>query len=110
EYWFKPVEEWLPAPVVRIKDIRTKKVLEFPKIQDTEEVGIEQQLASGVYGTEDSVPRASRNDGVVPIADDHSKDTNNNVVVVCKILKEQQIVLKTRRLSPSLPLASVIKF
>ncbi|MDF5714824.1 MAG: hypothetical protein PUP93_13300 [Rhizonema sp. NSF051] len=36
EYWFKPCVEWLPAPVVRIKDIRTKKVIEFPLIQDIE--------------------------------------------------------------------------
>ena len=76
EYWFKPVEEWLPEPVVRIKEIRTKKVLEFPKILDTEEVGIEQQLAS--------------NDEVVLITDDHETDANNNHVVVSKILIEQQ--------------------
>ncbi|MBO3463094.1 hypothetical protein G7B40_038010 [Aetokthonos hydrillicola Thurmond2011] len=42
EYSFKPVEEWLPEPVVRKTDIRTKKVVEFPKVQDTEEL----QLAS----------------------------------------------------------------
>ena len=64
EYSFKPVEEWLPeplrvrqsptegnppsaldSPVVRKTDIRTKKVLEFPKVQDTEEVS-ELQLTS----------------------------------------------------------------
>ncbi|MBO3463464.1 hypothetical protein G7B40_039330 [Aetokthonos hydrillicola Thurmond2011] len=46
EYSFKPVEEWLPEPVVRKTDIRTKKVVEFPGIQGTEEVGNEPQLAS----------------------------------------------------------------
>ena len=76
EYWFKPVEEWLPAPVVRIKDIRTKKIIEFPKIQNIEETESEQQLHS--------------NNGVVLIADDHETDTNNNHVVVNKVLKEQQ--------------------
>ena len=75
EYFFKPVEEWKPEPV-RITDIRTKKVIEFPKILDTEETGIELQLTS--------------NDGVVRSKDDHQTDTNNNIVVVCKILKEQQ--------------------
>ncbi|MDF5733850.1 MAG: hypothetical protein PUP92_39240, partial [Rhizonema sp. PD38] len=75
EYWFKPVEEWLPEPVVRITHIRTKKVIEFPKIQDTEKVGIEQQLAG--------------NDGVVLKTDDHEMNANNNIVVN-KTLKEQQ--------------------
>ncbi|MDF5722021.1 MAG: hypothetical protein PUP91_16360 [Rhizonema sp. PD37] len=89
EYWFKPVEEWLSAPVVRIKDIRTKKIIEFPKIQDTEEVETEQQLASEVCGTEDSIPRASRNDEVVREMDDHQTETNS-VVVINKLIKEQQ--------------------
>ncbi len=79
EYWFKPVEEWLPAPVVRIKDIRTKKIIEFPKIQYTEEVGFEEQLAS--------------NDGVVRNKDDHETDPNNKIVVVNKLIKEQQQVV-----------------
>ncbi|MBO3461223.1 hypothetical protein G7B40_037560 [Aetokthonos hydrillicola Thurmond2011] len=38
EYSFKPVEEWLPEPVVRKTDIRTRKIVEFPKVQDTEEL------------------------------------------------------------------------
>ncbi len=29
EYSFKPVEEWKPEPVVRIKDIRNNKIIEF---------------------------------------------------------------------------------
>ncbi|MDF5733328.1 MAG: hypothetical protein PUP92_36440, partial [Rhizonema sp. PD38] len=78
EYWFKPVEEWLPAPVVRIKDIRTKKIIEFPLIQSTEEVEIEQQLAS--------------NREVVRSKDDHETDPNN--VVVNKLIKEQQVVVR----------------
>ncbi|MDF5732798.1 MAG: hypothetical protein PUP92_33605, partial [Rhizonema sp. PD38] len=74
EYWFKPLLDWLPEPVVRIKDIRTKKVIEFPKIQGTEEVGVEQQITS--------------NDEVVRNKDDHNTDPNN--VVVNKLIKEQQ--------------------
>ena len=66
EYFFKPVEEWKPEPV-RITDIRTKKVIEFPKILDTEETGIELQLTS--------------NDGVVRSKDDHQTDTNNNSAI-----------------------------
>ncbi|MBW4591291.1 hypothetical protein G7B40_039090 [Aetokthonos hydrillicola Thurmond2011] len=46
EYSFKPVEEWLPEPVVRKTDIRTKKVVESLGIQGTEEVGNEPQLSS----------------------------------------------------------------
>ncbi|MBW4586159.1 hypothetical protein G7B40_024825 [Aetokthonos hydrillicola Thurmond2011] len=61
EYSFKPVEEWLPEPVVRKTDIRTRKVVEFPGIQSTEEVGNELQLAS--------------NDGVVHETDYHQIDT-----------------------------------
>ena len=75
EYWFKPVEEWLPEPVVRIKDIRTNQVIEFPKILDTEEVGIELQLTS--------------NDGVVRNKDYRETDPNN-VVVINKLIEEQQ--------------------
>ncbi|MBO3464460.1 hypothetical protein, partial [Aetokthonos hydrillicola] len=45
EYSFKPVEEWLPEPVVRKTDIRTKKVVESLGIQGTEEVGNEPQLS-----------------------------------------------------------------
>jgi hypothetical protein len=45
EYSFKPVEEWLPEPV-RKTDIRTRKFVEFPGIQDTEEAGNEVQLTS----------------------------------------------------------------
>ena len=56
--------------------IQFEKVVEFPGIQNTEETGIELQLTS--------------NDGVVRITDDHEKDTNNNLVVVKKILIEQQ--------------------
>ncbi len=74
EYFFKPVEEWLPEPVVRITDIRTKKIVEFPKIQDTESVENEQQLTS--------------NDGVVRNKDDHETDANN--VVVNKLINKQQ--------------------
>ena len=93
EYSFKPVEEWLPepirvrqspaegnppaaldSPVVRIKDIRTKKILEFPSSHHTESVEDEQQLAS--------------NDEVV-----HSKDcpeTDSNMLFVVNNLKEEQ--------------------
>ncbi|MBO3464282.1 hypothetical protein G4P69_37720, partial [Aetokthonos hydrillicola CCALA 1050] len=57
EYSFKPVEEWLPEPVVRKTDIRTKKVVEFPKVQNTEEL----QLSS--------------NEEVVHETDYHQTDT-----------------------------------
>lgn len=33
EYSFKPVEEWLAEPVVRIKDIRTRKVIHVKSLQ-----------------------------------------------------------------------------
>jgi len=46
EYQFKPVEEWLPEPVVRIKDIRTRKVLQFPSSHHAESVEDEQQLVT----------------------------------------------------------------
>ncbi|MDF5725046.1 MAG: hypothetical protein PUP91_32265 [Rhizonema sp. PD37] len=36
EYFFKPVEEWKLEPV-RITDTRTKKVLEFPLTQNTDD-------------------------------------------------------------------------
>ncbi|MBR8840367.1 MAG: hypothetical protein DSM106950_41880, partial [Stigonema ocellatum SAG 48.90 = DSM 106950] len=71
EYSFKPVEEWLPEPVVRIKDTRNNKVLQFPTTHNTESVETEQQLTS--------------NDGVVRLA-----DANNNLVVSLKDLEEQQ--------------------
>ena len=79
EYWFKPVEEWLPAPVVRIKDIRTKKVIEFPLIQSTD-------------SDENNLPQSEDGDGVVPIADEHETDINN--VVVNKLIQEQQVVVR----------------
>ncbi|MDF5730815.1 MAG: hypothetical protein PUP92_23070 [Rhizonema sp. PD38] len=88
EYWFKPVEEWLPEPVVRIKDIRTKKVLEFPKVQATEERGIEQQLTS--------------NDEVVRNKDDHQTDSNNKIVVVNKLIEEQQHVAVSETDTPTI--------
>ncbi len=98
EYWFKPVEEWLPAPVVRIKDIRTKKVIEFPLIQDIEEVGFEQQLDSknGVVHNKDcpeTEQQLASNDEVVRSKDDHETDLNN-VVVINKLIKEQQVVAR----------------
>ncbi|MBR8840418.1 MAG: hypothetical protein DSM106950_42145 [Stigonema ocellatum SAG 48.90 = DSM 106950] len=75
EYSFKPVEEWLPEPVVRIKDTRTKNIIEFPKIQNTEEE-TEQQLPSNLM--------------VVLTTDDHETD-ENTVVVSLKDLEEQQL-------------------
>ena len=75
EYSFKPVEEWLPQPVVHKTDIRTKKVVEFPKVHNTDETEIELQ--------------ATANDGVVPIVDDLETDTNT-LVVINKLLEEQQ--------------------
>lgn len=74
EYSFKPVEEWLSEPVIRNKDNRTKKVIEFPKIQNTGEAKIELQLPS--------------NNQVVRETDDHETDVNT--VVVFNNLKEQQ--------------------
>ncbi|MBO3461202.1 hypothetical protein G7B40_037665 [Aetokthonos hydrillicola Thurmond2011] len=70
EYSFKPVEEWLPEPVVRKTDIRTRKVVEFPKVQDTEKVETEPQLAS--------------NDGVVHDTDyeDFSSNTDHQAIRV----------------------------
>ena len=48
EYFFKPESEWKPEPerVVRNKDIRTEKVVEFPTTQNIESVETEQQLTS----------------------------------------------------------------
>ena len=97
EYWFKPVEEWLPAPVVRIKDIRTKKIIEFPKIQDIEEVESEQQLASNdevvlIPDYLETKQQLDSNDEVVRSKDDHETDSNNNLVVVNKLIQEQQQV------------------
>ncbi|MBR8840431.1 MAG: hypothetical protein DSM106950_42215 [Stigonema ocellatum SAG 48.90 = DSM 106950] len=82
EYSFKPVEEWLPEPVVRIKDTRNNKVLQFSTTHNTESVETEQQLTS--------------NDGVVRLA-----DSNNNIVVVS--LKEEQ------QLEDSIPAADTPK-
>ena len=73
EYSFKPVEEWLSEPVVHKTDIRTKKVIEFPTIQNTEEAGIELQLTSSHE--------------VVLTTDDLETDSNMLFVVS---LKEQQ--------------------
>ncbi|MBR8833396.1 MAG: hypothetical protein DSM106950_04965 [Stigonema ocellatum SAG 48.90 = DSM 106950] len=75
EYSFKPVDEWLPEPVVRIKDIRTRKVLQFPSSHHTESVEDEQQLAS--------------NHEVVLNTDCLETDANKNSVVVS--LKEEQL-------------------
>ncbi|MDF5723717.1 MAG: hypothetical protein PUP91_25275 [Rhizonema sp. PD37] len=66
EYFFKPVEEWKPEPV-RIADIRTKKVIEFPLTQNTDD-----------------------GDRVVHETDD--PETDLNVVVVNKFLNKQQDV------------------
>ena len=93
EYSFKPVEEWKSEPVVHIKDIRTKKVIEFPIIQNTEEVGNELQLTlTGSPVTYGGKPAFSAgltsNLGVVHNMDDHETDSNN--VIVINNLKEQQ--------------------
>ena len=86
EYWFKPVEEWLPAPVVRIKDIRTKKIIEFSLIQDTEKTGSEQQLTSNdeVVRSKDypkTRQQLDSNDEVVRNKDDHETDSNNKSAI-----------------------------
>jgi len=74
EYWFKPVEEWLPEPVVRKTDIRTKNIIEFPKTHNTESIETELQVTS--------------NHEVVLTTD--YPETDLNTVVVINNLKEQQ--------------------
>ncbi len=74
EYSFKPVEEWLAEPVVRIKDIRTRKVIQFPSLHHTESVEDEQQLNS--------------NEKVVLNTD--CPETDSNMLFVINNLKEQQ--------------------
>ncbi|MDF5732792.1 MAG: hypothetical protein PUP92_33575 [Rhizonema sp. PD38] len=66
----------LDSPVVRIQDIRTKKVIELPLIQD-----------------ENHLPYKENGDEVVRSKDDHYKDPNNNIVVVNKLILEQQLVV-----------------
>jgi len=73
EYSFKPVEEWLAEPVVRIKDIRTRKVLQFPTTHNTEEE-TKQQLTSNLKA--------------VHITD--CPETDSNMLFVINNLKEQQ--------------------
>ncbi|MDF5725173.1 MAG: hypothetical protein PUP91_32930 [Rhizonema sp. PD37] len=77
EYSFKPVEEWKPEPVVHIKDIRTKKVLQFPFTQqgnteftDTQEESVETEPVQNL--------------------DDPQTDTNS---VVNKLINKQQLVV-----------------
>ncbi|MBR8835772.1 MAG: hypothetical protein DSM106950_17575 [Stigonema ocellatum SAG 48.90 = DSM 106950] len=74
EYWFKPVEEWLPEPVVRNRDTRTRKVLQFPSSHNTDSVETEQQITS--------------NHEVVRNMDCHETDSNMLFVVS---LKEEQL-------------------
>ncbi len=69
EYSFKPVEEWLSEPVVHIKDIRIKKVVEFPLTQECTQ------------------PQLDEGDGVVRSTDDPETDPNT-VVVSLKDLEE----------------------
>ncbi|MDF5725081.1 MAG: hypothetical protein PUP91_32445 [Rhizonema sp. PD37] len=78
EYFFKPVEEWKPEPV-RIADIHTKKVIEFPLTQNTDEGENNETSLDG----DDS-------DRVVHETDDPETDPNN-VIVVNKILNKQQL-------------------
>ena len=61
EYSFKPVEEWFPEPerVVRIKDIRNKKVIQFPLVQEYTQQYSDEEI-DGVH------------------EDDHETDANNN--------------------------------
>ncbi len=75
EYSFTPVEEWLPEPVVRIKDIRTRKILEFPSSRNNESVKTEQQVSS--------------NHEVVHNTDYPEMDSN--MLFVVNNLKEEQL-------------------
>ena len=73
EYSFKPVEEWLPEPPVRINDIRNNKIIEFHKTHCTELAEI-------------NLPPS---DGVVHIKDDPETDLNT-VIVINNLLEEEQ--------------------
>ena len=68
EYQFLPYSEWLPQPVVHIKDIRNSKIVEFPKTQNTESEEI------------------NRGDEVVLSKDYHITDSNT-LVIVNKLLE-----------------------
>ncbi|MBR8836970.1 MAG: hypothetical protein DSM106950_23940 [Stigonema ocellatum SAG 48.90 = DSM 106950] len=91
EYSFKRVEEWLPEPVVRIKDIRTRKIIEFPSSHNNDSVEDGQQLTSDhevVLTTDysETEPQLTSNLEVVRLADSNK----NTVVVSLKELEEQQ--------------------